>query len=190
MTYPHLAKKITKALVGLYNGLSTATLTLIGTWPSNGSKLQIVASAITDHTDCVGDVIINGTDTYHFSQAGTKRTTTSLTAKPTITTSGLDCNLVITCTDSGGQPIYEETETDLPCRIYPKRKSIPFPQGGVTSIQETLVESRDLTIIPLDSIKFDLINRKDPTNGTAKPVASIEPIDGPGGAEHKRILRF
>lgn len=190
MSYPHLAKNITKALVTFFQGLSVATLTLTGTWPANGSKLLIVASAITGHADCAGTLSINGTETVTVTQAGSKRTTTALVAKPTITTSGLDCNLVITCADSGGAPIYAETETDLPCHIYLKRRSVQTPEGTWTSIQETQIEVKDLTIIPNDSIKFDLLDRKDPTNGTAKPVVSIEPIDGPGGKENKRILRF
>lgn len=190
MSYPHLARKVTKAAVTFFSGVSSATLTLIGTWPANGSKLQIVASSVTGHADCAGRVTINGSENIDFVAAGKKTSTVALTARPTIVTSNLDCNLVITCLDSGSQPIYTSTETDLPCRIYLKRKYLPSPQGGFTQIQETLLECRDLTIIPTNVIKFDITNRKGPTAGIEYTVSAIDPVDGPGGTEHKRMLRF
>lgn len=186
----HLAKKVTKALVTFYSGISASSLTLIGTWPTNGSKLQIVASNVTGHTDCAGRVTINGSENIDFLAAGKKTSTVSLTARPTITTQNLDCNLVITCLDSGGQPIYTSTETDLPCRIWLKRKSVMQPSGAWTTIQETLLWVRDLTIIPSTIIKFDLTDKKDPTNGIEYTVSATDPIEGPGGVEHMRILRF
>jgi hypothetical protein len=190
MSYPHLAKKVVKALVTFYNGISSGSLTLIGAWPTNGSKLQIVASSVTGHTDCTGRVTINGTENIDFVAAAKKISTTALTTRPTITTSNLDCNMVITCLDPGSQPIYTSTETDLPCRIYLKRKYLPAPQGGFTQIQETLLECRDLTIIPGTTIKFDITNRKVPTAGIEYTVSAIDPVDGPGGTEHKRMIRF
>lgn len=189
MTYRHLAKKVTKAVAILFDGNSSASLVLTGAWPTNGCRLKIVASSVTGHTDCAGTVTVNS-EVITFTQAATKTTTTDLTALPTITTANLDCHLVISILDSGLAPIYLSTETDLPCRIYLKRKSIPAPEGGFTSIQETLLECRDLTIIPTNIIKFDLADRTDPASGTEHPVISYEPVDGPGGVEHKRILRF
>lgn len=186
----HLAKKVTKAAVTFYSGLSFATLTLIGTWPTNGSKLQIVASATTGHADCAGRVTINGTENIDFLVAGTKNSTNLLTSRPTITTSGLDCNLLVSCLDSGSQPIYTSTETDLPCRIWLKRKTAQQANGVWTTIQETLLWVRDLTIIPNDRIKFDLTDKKDPTYGIEYTVSATDPIEGPGGVEHMRILRF
>lgn len=186
----HLAKKITKSLVTFYDGLSAATLTLTGTWPTNGARLQVVASAATGHTDCTGRVTINGVENIDFIAAGTKNGTNSITSRPTITTSGLDCNLLISCLDSGSQPIYTSTETDLPCRIWLKRKSVQQANGVWTTIQETLLWVRDLTIIPSDKIKFDLTDKKDPTDGITYTVSATDPIEGPGGVEHLRILRF
>jgi hypothetical protein len=185
-----MARKVAKAAVTFHNGESSTTLTLTGTWPANGSKIAITASAITGHAVCSGSLVINGTETITFAQAGKKTNTITLTARPSVTTQKLDCNILITCLDSGSQPIYTSTETDLPCRIYLKRKYLPAPQGGFTQIQETLLECRDLTIIPGNTIKFDITNRKVPTAGIEYTVSAIDPADGPGGTEHKRMLRF
>jgi hypothetical protein len=186
--FKHLAKRVTRAPVVLFNGTSTSTLTLIAAWPTSGSKLSIVASSVTGHADCAGHVIINSED-IEFKQAGTKISTTALTALPTITTTGLDCHLVITVLNSGGASVQTDTEIDLPCKIEVRSKSIPSPEGGWTSIASTQMQARGIFEVG-DNIKFDIDYPFDPTNGTIRPIAAWRPKATYAGKESIKILEF
>lgn len=188
----HLAKKVTKTAATLYSGNSAATLTLTGTWPANGSKLKIVASSVTDHTDCAGSVTV-GSEVITFS-AGltppiTKTTTNSLTALPTITTSGLDCYLTITVLDSGLAPIYTSVETDLPCTIKLVSRGVQAANGTWTSVKSTELRARGTFAIG-DIIKFDITNFFSPTNGIERPILAWRPDKGLMGRENIKILEF
>lgn len=187
--FRHLATRITKTAATLFSGTSAATLTLTGTWPTGGSRLSIVASSVTGHTDCAGTVTINGSETLTFTVAGKKTTTAALTSLPTITTANLDCNLVITVISSGGTPVYTEAETDLYCKIEIKSKSVPSPNGGWTSIQATTMQARGIFATG-DVIKFDIDNPFDPTDGIEYQVSSVKPKIGYMGKESIKILQF
>lgn len=141
------AYRVTNGPVILYSGLSSGTLTLPGTWPTNGSKLSVTASAITGHADCAGTVTINGTEIITFIQAGKKTSTVSLTAKPTIVTANLDCNLVITVLDSGLAPITAETQTAIQTRIEPHQSGHSDASGVWTTINDTQIYSDTLLAI-------------------------------------------
>ena len=186
--FKHLAKRMARAPVVLFSGTSVASLSLIAAWPPTGSKLSIVASSVSGHTDCAGHIIINSED-ITFTQVGTKTSTTALTALPTITTTGLDCNLVISVLNSGLAPIYLETETDLPCKITPKTKWLPSPQGGWTSIQTTILEARGIFAVG-ENIKFDPDYPFDPTAGNTKQIVSVRPKNAYQGKESIKILEF
>ena len=186
--FKHLAKRITRAPVVLFFGTSTGSLTLTGSWPPTGSKLSIVASSVTGHTDCAGHIIINSED-ITFTQAGTKISTTSLTALPTITTTGLDCNLKISVLNSGGASVQVDTETDLPCKIESRTKWLPSPQGGWTSIQSTVIEARGVFAVG-ENIKFDPDYPYDPTNGITHPIVSVQPKVATMGRESIKVLQF
>jgi len=146
------AYKVTKGPVTLYSGLSSGSLTLTGTWPANGSKLAIVASAITGHVDCVGTVTINGSEVITFTQAGRKTSTVSLTSKPTIVTTNLDCNLVITVLDSGLAPIQSETQTAINTRIEPHQSGHVDASGTWTTINDTQIFS-DTSLVVNDVVR-------------------------------------
>jgi hypothetical protein len=186
--FKHLAKRVSRAPVVLFDGTSTSSLTLTASWPSTGSKLSIVASAVTGHADCTGHVIINSED-IEFKAAGTKISAGALTALPTITTSGLGCHLVITVLTSGGSPVYAETETDLPCKIEIRSKSIPSPEGGWTSIASTQIQARGNFAVN-DLIKFDPDYPYDPTDGTNRPIMAVQPKVAMMGKENIKILTF
>lgn len=187
--FRHLATRITKTVATLFSGTSAATLTLTGTWPTGGARLSIVTSSVTGHTDCAGRVTVNGTENIDFLAAGKKTTTAALTSLPTITTSGLDCNLVITVITSGGAPVYTEAETDLYCKIEIKSKSVPSPTGGWTSIQATTLQARG-TFAVNDVIKFDIDNPFDPTDGAEYSISSVKPKVAYMGKESIKILTF
>lgn len=184
----HLAKKVTKTAVTIYSGNSAATLTLTGTWPTNGSKLKIVASSVTGHADCVGTVTVNA-EVITFAQAATKTTTNGLTALPVITTSGLDCYLTITALDSGLAPIYTSVETDLPCTIKLVNRGVQTANGTWTSVKSTELRARG-TFAVGDIIKFDITNFFSPTNGIERPILAWRPDKGLMGRENIKILEF
>jgi hypothetical protein len=135
------AYKVTKGPVTLYSGLSSGALTLTGTWPVNGSRLAIVASAVTGHADCSGTVVINGSETITFTQAGRKTSAVSLVALPMIVTTNLDCNLVITVLDSGLAPTQVETQTAINTRIEPHQSGHSDASGAWTTVNDTQIFS-------------------------------------------------
>jgi hypothetical protein len=186
--FKHLAKRVARAPVVLFSGTSTSTLTLAAAWPLTGSKLSIVASSVSGHTDCAGHIIINSED-IEFKQAGTKTSTTALTALPTITTTGLDCRLEISVRDSGLAPVIAETETDLPCKIESRTKWLPSPQGGWTSIQSTVIEARGVFAVG-ENIKFDPSYPFDPTDGIDHIITAIRPKSAYMGKESIKVLQF
>lgn len=126
------AQKKTTAPWTLYNGLSAPTLVLTGTAPAQNFRLAITLSTATGHTDCAGTVTINGTETLTFTQAAKKTTTNSLTALPTITTSGIDCNVLVTCITAGGSDIYQVTYEDFDCRWEDTQDAFLTPTGSWT----------------------------------------------------------
>ena len=140
------AYKVAKGPVTLYSGISSGALTLIAAWPANGSKLAIVVSAITGHTDCVGTLMINGSETITFAQASRKTSTVSLTALPTIVTANLDCNLVITVLDSGLAPVLVETLTAINTRIDVKQSGFHNASGTWTKTDNVIYSNSSMNI--------------------------------------------
>lgn len=186
----HLALKVTKTVHKLYDAVVTpGTLTLTGTaLPSFACAITVTAEP--GHTNCSGTVAV-GSETKTFSASGQRMTTTNLlSAIPVVIVAGLDCHILIEAITQGDQTIYDETTSNLPCRIWLKRKNVPKPEGGFTSIRVTEMWVRDFTIVENDIIKFDINNKKDPTNGDRYPVASIGSIEGVGGREKLRVLQF
>ena len=107
--------RVLRSVKKLYDDDSASTLTLIGTAPTINYRLRITLSG----TDCDGTVTVNTTEALRFYAAGTKTTTTTLTANtlPAVTTANLSCNILIECIGVGGSPIYEETAKELDCRF-------------------------------------------------------------------------
>ena len=110
-----IGEKKTSTIWTLYDKLSAAALSLTKGAPPVSFKCKITLSASGVHTDCTGTVTVNA-EVITFTQAATKVTTTTLTVLPTITTANIDCNVKITCIDSGSADIYEATYADFFCR--------------------------------------------------------------------------
>jgi hypothetical protein len=188
----HLAKRYTESVASIFDGTMVASPT-IGAWPTGVTgRCKVTVSSVTGHTDCVGTITIGG-ETLTFS-AGltppiTKQTTVNLTAKPTVSSSDLDCHCHITVIDSGGADVMVTTETDLPCKIEIKTKSVPSPAGGWTSISSTQMQARGIFEVG-DRIKFDVDYPFDPTNGTEYSVVSERPKVAHMGKESIKILTF
>lgn len=156
----------------------------------NGTGIVTVLGHVhfTSGLDVAGTVTIT-TETITYTVAATKTTTVILTSLPVVTYANLDCKITIKCINSGGAPLYIETETNLPCKIEIKSKSVPRPEGGWTSIQSTQMQARG-TFAAGDLIKFDIANPTDPTDGTAHPVANWRPKLANMGKENIKILEF
>lgn len=111
-----IGEKKTSVLWQLYNNLSAPSpLVLTGTAPAVQFKCKITLSVSGAHNDVAGTVTVNA-EVITFTQASTKTTTTNLTVLPTITTANLDCQVKITCIDTGNADIYQHSYADFFCR--------------------------------------------------------------------------
>jgi hypothetical protein len=187
----HLAKKITRTNKILFDGnvIANGAVALTGTKPSISFRCRVTVSAVTGHTDMTGSLAV-GADSLVFVQAGAKTTDTLLSALPVVVNNGLNCHVLIEAIDEDGNDISVDMENDLPCRIWQKQRYIKTVDQEIVSIRETLLWAEDDTILPETLIKFDVNNKTDPTNGDIKPVVSVDLIEGIGGVEHIRVLRF
>lgn len=136
---------VTKSAVSLFDGTLAASPT-IGSWPTGVTgRCKVIISSVTGHVDCVGSITI-GSETLTFTQAGTKQTTVSLTAKPTITSSGLDCHCHITVIDSGGADVVAETLTAINTRIEAYNSGFYNSQGVWTKTNSRILSTIELQI--------------------------------------------
>ena len=133
--------RVLRSIKELYDDDSAATLTLTGTAPTVNYRLRITLSG----DDCDGTITINATETLRFYAAGTKVTTTHLTADvlPTVTTVNLSCNILIECIDTGGSPIYEETALEIDCRFQDTQKAFIDPTGKWTNSSAIVYTNED-----------------------------------------------
>ena len=140
---------VTKAAASLFDGTLTASPT-IGSWPTGiTGRCKVTISSVTGHTDYVGSITI-GSETLTFP-AGltppiTKQTTISLTAKPTVTSSGLDCHCHITVTDVGGADVVAETLTAINTRIEAYNSGFYNSQGVWTKTNSLILSTTELQI--------------------------------------------
>jgi hypothetical protein len=179
LSFPHVAYLVTKAAVFLFDGTLTASPT-IGSWPTGiTGRCKVTISSVTGHTDCAGTIAI-GSETLTFAQAGTKQTTISLTAKPTVTSTGLDCHCHMTVIDMGGADVVAETLTALKIRFEPTSKMFMNAAG-------TWTQSSAFAMVVNSTIKINDIIRY---NSTDYPVKQIEAFNWLDGSELYRILYF
>lgn len=176
------ALKTVRANHVLYSGLSGSTaLVLTGSLPAVPFRCEVAVSNTTGHTDCAGSVTV-GSETLAFAAAGKKKSTLDLTALPVITTSGLDCTLLIVAISPGGAPLQTETLTAIKIRMKSKSKSIPSPSGGWESIRESYALSWAADAVA----KGDIIRY----GGKDYTVSAIEPMRGFASSEIVRKLIF
>jgi hypothetical protein len=123
-----------------------------------------------------------GSETLAFSAAGKKKSTVNLTALPTITPSGLDCNVLIEAISPGGAVLQQETSTAIKIRMKSKSKSIPSPAGGWESIRESYALSWAKDAVA----KGDIIRY----GGQDCIVSEIEKLRGFASSELIRKLMF
>ena len=136
---------VTKAAVSLFDGTLTASPT-IGSWPTGiTGRCKVIISSVTGHTDCAGTITI-GSETLTFTQAGTKQTTVNLTAKPTVTSAGLDCHCHITVIDAAGADVASETLTAINTRIEAYNSGFYNSQGIWTKTNSLILSTTELRI--------------------------------------------
>jgi hypothetical protein len=177
LSFPHSAYLVTKAAVSLFDGTLTASPT-IGAWPTGVTgRCKVTISSVTGHTDVAGRITI-GSENLDFLAAGTKQTTVNLTAKPTVTSSGLDCHCHITVIDTGGADVTAETLTSLQIRFEPTSKMYQSPAGAWT-------QSTAYCMVVNSTVKINDIIRY---NSTDYPVKQIEAFNWLDGTEIYRIL--
>jgi hypothetical protein len=126
--------RVTKAHHVLFDGLSGATLILTGSLPSVAFRCLVALYTAGAHTDCAGSVVV-GSETLAFAAAGKKITTVNLSALPTITTSGLNCMVLVEAITTGGAPIQTETQTAIDCRFQNTQKNFQNQEGQWTQSQ-------------------------------------------------------
>lgn len=120
----------------LYDGVPTSSpIALTCAAPAISFRCTVKVTSVTGHTDCAGSITV-GTETLTFTANNQKKiTTVLLSSLPTVTYSGLDCNIMIEAIDSGGAPITEETETPIDCRFQDSQKSFRDASGSWSTSQ-------------------------------------------------------
>lgn len=109
----------------LYNALSLASLELNDP-PADDYLLMITVMPSGTHTNCgttknPGHIIINGKENLQFTGADKRPNNTTINGTVIITTSDLDCGILIECTTTGGSPIMQEVL--IPIEILVKQKT-------------------------------------------------------------------
>lgn len=179
LSFPHTAYLVEKSNHVLYDGLAAATLTLAGSLPAVAFRVAVTLSSVTGHTDVAGSVVV-GSETLTFTAAGKKTTTTALSALPVVTTSSLDCNILIEAITTGGAPVLAETLTTLKIRFEPTTKAFVNAVG-------TWTQSYAYCMVVNSTIQIGDVIRY---NSVDYPVRQIEAFNWLDGTEVYRILYF
>ena len=92
-------------------------------------RVAITIAPATGHMTLEGTVQINDEE---LEFAGPTRLTNdeTLTELPTITVEDLDCNILIECISTTGEPLYHETLDDIKVVVFPKTRIIKDPSGS------------------------------------------------------------
>jgi hypothetical protein len=173
------ASRVTRTNWKLFSGLPSAlpALTSGDGLPTVPFKCAVTLSAVTGHTDVSGSLTI-GSETISFTAATRKTFTTLLTALPVISTSNLDCQILIEALTVGGAPIQKETLTSILIGFKATQKTYMDSAGNFTlcSAQAKTVDTLCVagTILRVDGIDYT--------------VVQVEPKNKPSGREYMRKL--
>lgn len=111
----------------LFNGVPPVIPT--GAVPAEPFRVAITVSAVTGHTTVAGAVSVNG-ELLTFTRATRLTTTGHLTTLPSITVTGLDCNILVECISVNGAPLKQETLTPIEIICFPKTSIRRDPHGS------------------------------------------------------------
>ena len=147
------ASLVVRAMWPIYNALSSGTLT-ISAIPTVTFRLAVTLSASTTHTDCIGTVTVAG-EVLTFLGSGKKTTTTNLITTPTITTSNIDCWILITAIDANGADLIKETVTPIAC-LYDDTVKGYYAANGAWTINNSRIQSDEVsTAVIGDVIRYN-----------------------------------
>lgn len=172
------AYRVDQANWKLFTGMSSLLPTLNGDGlPSVPFRCAVTLSSVTGHADCAGSITI-GSETLTFTAAGKKTTTTSLTALPVITPTGMDCNILVEALNSGGAPILKKTTTAIKCRFMNSQKAF-VDAAGAWTLSQAIADTTDSNCSIGDMFRFD---------GVDYIIGQISCFVGPTGTEIFRRL--
>lgn len=173
------ASRVDRANWKIFTGLASAlpALTSGDGLPAVAFKCAVTCSVVTVHADVTGSVII-GAETLQFTSATRKTTTALLTALPVISTSGLDCNILVEALSSGGANIQKETLTNILIGYNMRQRLSPDSMGNFT-IKETLTKTTDTGCMAGGIIRVD---------GVDYTIFDSNPKYKLGGREYMRKL--
>lgn len=162
----------------IFSGLPSALPTLNGDGlPAVAFKCAVTLSSVTGHTDVAGSVTVGG-ETLTFTVAARKTTTVSLSALPAISTTGLDCNVLVEAITIGGANILHESTTAILVRFRKAQKEYADAMGEKAR-SEAIADTTDLTFESEDVLRF---------NGDDYEVKATESFpDGVGGNQYVRL---
>ena len=119
----------------LYDGLTSELDLSEAEIPTEPFRLAITVSPATGHTTAEGTVHIDDEE-LEFTGATRLTNVVNLAVLPDISTEGLDCNILIECISTTGEPLYHETLVPIKVVVFPKTRVVPSPHGS-SGYQET-----------------------------------------------------
>jgi hypothetical protein len=177
--FPDSASLVKVSDWSLYDGTPASSPLTILTPPTGSFRCKATISSVSGHTDITGTLTIGG-ETQTFTQAGTKSFTTTLTAKPVVTYSSLDCHIHVTAIDTSGNDIVAESLTTIDINFTDETEYYNTI-WGIWTKRPAQAMTEDTTSVVGDVIRFNSINY---------PIKAIHPKDDKLAIERFRILQF
>jgi hypothetical protein len=120
--------RVTQENWTLYDGVPTSSPLTLAIAPTVSFRCRVAISVVTGHADVTGTLTV-GTETLTFNSAGTKTTTVSLSAKPVVTYTNLDCHILIEAISPSGANLQQETQILIDCRFNNTQKTFQNSLG-------------------------------------------------------------
>ena len=113
----------------LYDGLTSELDLSEAEIPTEAFRLAITSSPVAGHTIVEGTVHIDEEE-LEFTEATRLTNEEDLVELPVISVAGLNCNILIECTSTTGEPLYHETLVPITCVVFPKTTIRRDPNGS------------------------------------------------------------
>jgi hypothetical protein len=173
------AIRVDRANWKIFTGLSSAlpSLTSGDGLPTVPFKCAVTLSVATGHADVNGSITI-GSEVISFTSATRKTSTTLLTALPTISQSGLDCQILIEALSSGGVNIQKENLTSILIGFKATQKTYMDSTGAFT-LCSAQAKTTDTLCVAGAILRVD---------GIDYTIVQVEPKNKNSGKEYMRKL--
>jgi hypothetical protein len=183
--FPESASLVKRVAWSLYNGTPTSSPLTISTPPTGSFRCKVTLISVSGHTDCAGTIVV-GSETLTFSQAGTKLTTTTLTAKPTVTFANIDCHIHLTALSTSGSDIEKETLTTIDISFDDSRKGY-YNEQGIWTVNNSRVLTEDTMAVIGDIIRY---TAEGDSASVDYIIKSIQRVKNARAVEQFRVLQF